>query len=1216
MSFSDDILAKRGTWQLFKTVGGYDLSLARSGHIDRQGCLWLRLADTVLCTDGHHVIRHYTTLELTGQMESMAGFCRNDNYWWITQDFKLKVLSLNDGMVEDHTGNVPSLRDAYWLWTSRHEDILIGSQGALIRYNGRSATVLDVPANKAGKIHFATLSPDGDLWLTAHDGLYFLDEQGFRMHQFRDPATPAFWDIIAGSEKTIWFTGGRRLIYLEHGQPRNVKGNDVDFSVSFKPLLIDDDGNAWVAMHFRGTLVIGKSGMVLFPFEDTPGLSWPKCVVQDKAGAYWFIGVGNGIIRYDPHRLNIVRRGYLEAAAMGHDGKLLVTAASKGLLEYDGSTIRQLCEKVPPRSFSMSLQPNSDIYIASPNGVFIFDVSQSSLRSPQDVPGMAHIPSECSVHSTARDVDGCLWLNLPKILYRCEPGGVRTYPHATLGLPHCVYMFQDSANRLWFFGGADNPVMRFDVNGFSTHCDSLDKGTGGDGRWYVNCCAEGHDGGLWIGSTMGHLGRLCPQSGIFELELKLEGGAAIRHVRFSDDGQIWMSTINGLFIYDGTNTYRMTEASLLPSRRIVATFSIKDGMTLIVTELGLCEYRPTRTVRPSVFIDRIVADQTYANPGRHVFCESRPELVIFLTAVNMKPGPLQYQIRMSGIHDHWTDSLQEEFHFTDLPVGRYTFEARAIDQDLVTSADPAVVVIDITPDSRQTHIEELEGELHGAEDFADNIIRSMSEAIIVLHIDGLIATVNAAALRIFGYSQADLVGKSAERLFSENGVCPIDSVGIERLRHDGSLPARELDMQTRDGAGIPVIFSASCMHDRNGGLQGFVLTASDISEYKLMQSQMLHSQKMESLGVLAGGIAHDFNNLLGIMVGNADLMLFGLDRSSTHFQYVSDIVAAGRQAAKLCAEMLAYSGKGQLIRAPLDLSAIVQQNADLLKSSTSRKIAMASNLDANLPMVWGDEAQLMQIVLNLVINAADAIGDNTGLISLSTCSQALTGNSEFMQGFCGARPAPGMYVRLEVKDSGCGMDQETLSRIFEPFFTTKFTGRGLGLSAIHGIVKSHGGTISVDSQPGVGTTFQVFLPVYEGRRPSSPSTRENEVDIKPGLALIVDDEPAVRTITRRMLEHNGFACIEAVDGLDGLETLEQNKDRVDLVLLDITMPRMEGLEAYGKMRQMRPDLPIVILSGYSENDMADRFPSDKRLKLMHKPFTLKAFSSAIADAMR
>ncbi|MEO8539269.1 MAG: PAS domain S-box protein [bacterium] len=374
------------------------------------------------------------------------------------------------------------------------------------------------------------------------------------------------------------------------------------------------------------------------------------------------------------------------------------------------------------------------------------------------------------------------------------------------------------------------------------------------------------------------------------------------------------------------------------------------------------------------------------------------------------------------------------------------------------------------------------------------------------------------------------------------------------------------------------------------------------AERKRLDLQMQHAQKMESLGVLAGGIAHDFNNLLVAILGNAGLALMELTPESPARQTVEDIELAAQRAAELTKQMLAYSGKGRFIVEPINLSRVVEEMAHLLTVSVSKRAELKYDFPAALPAIEGDATQIRQVVMNLIMNASDALGDHAGVISVST--GLIHADKEFLAGTYVHDDIPaGDYVFLEVADTGVGMDAETRARVFDPFFTTKFTGRGLGLAAVLGIVRGHKGTIKLYSEPGRGTTFQVLFPA-DGAVPGR-SDLATEVSGGEGSAgriiLIVDDDATVRTVTRRILERAGFSVLLGEDGADGLRVYAEHPG-IDLVLLDMTMPHMDGEETFRELLKVDPNVRVVLTSGYNEQDATENFTGKGLAGFMQKPY--------------
>ncbi|HEV8176337.1 MAG TPA: response regulator, partial [Gemmatimonadales bacterium] len=361
------------------------------------------------------------------------------------------------------------------------------------------------------------------------------------------------------------------------------------------------------------------------------------------------------------------------------------------------------------------------------------------------------------------------------------------------------------------------------------------------------------------------------------------------------------------------------------------------------------------------------------------------------------------------------------------------------------------------------------------------------------------------------------------------------------------------------------------------------------------EAQSRHVQKLESIGVLAGGIAHDFNNLLHVVLGNADIALSNLPKTSPAREPIEEVVRATLRAADLTRQLLAYSGKGAFVVRHLDLSTEVREMATLLRTGISKQATLAWELSSTLPAVSADPTQIRQIVMNLITNASDALGETGGTITLRTGVTRLEdlADQHFgvpLEGEAALDPGKGPYVYLEIGDTGSGMTPDTLSRIFDPFFSTKFTGRGLGLAAVMGIVRSHHGMIRVRTGPGEGTAFRVLFPSVAGtaRKPSRPTAERSDWQGS-GTILVVDDEEGVREVAERILQEIGFQTITAGDGRRALEIMQEVGDSVAAVLLDLSMPRMGGAETFRRLRALRPELPVLMMSGYTEQAVAPQF---------------------------
>jgi PAS domain S-box-containing protein len=379
----------------------------------------------------------------------------------------------------------------------------------------------------------------------------------------------------------------------------------------------------------------------------------------------------------------------------------------------------------------------------------------------------------------------------------------------------------------------------------------------------------------------------------------------------------------------------------------------------------------------------------------------------------------------------------------------------------------------------------------------------------------------------------------------------------------------------------------------------------DITDRRQAEDALRQSQKLESLGILAGGIAHDFNNLLTVVLGNLNLAQMHLPEHAAALPYLSKMEATVLRATELTKQMLAYSGRGHFLVKPLDLNEAVREVTHLLEVSISKKIRLRFDLEPGLPAILADAAQIQQVVMNLVTNASDAIGDQDGIIHLTTSTANLEAR-ELLSDFRSETLAPGPFVLLEVADTGIGMTPEVMARIFDPFYTTKTAGRGLGLSAMLGILRGHNAGIQLRSEVGRGSTFRLCFPASD-ERPGTLDAAIQEVLSHPlhGRILLVDDEELILQTIGSALKMLGLEVITAQDGLEALQLFRETKPRVDLVLMDLTMPRMDGREAFEAMHDLDPSVPVVLSSGFTERDSLQTLSGEGPAAFMQKPYQIK-----------
>ena len=419
---------------------------------------------------------------------------------------------------------------------------------------------------------------------------------------------------------------------------------------------------------------------------------------------------------------------------------------------------------------------------------------------------------------------------------------------------------------------------------------------------------------------------------------------------------------------------------------------------------------------------------------------------------------------------------------------------------------------------------------------------------------------------------------------------------------DGVPVRRTLRYSTRTGHELWASVAVIPLGDRDA-LGGTLAILTDITGERKLDAKVQHAQKLESLGVLAGGIAHDFNNLLVGILGNAGLALDELPMEAPARAQLGDIQVAAVRASELTRQLLAYAGKGRFVIGHIDIRRLVEEMGHLLVAVIPRTVLIKYRFADSLPLVEGDATQLRQVVMNLITNAADAVGTRSGIITVSTslieADRAYLADTYLDEGL-----PDGRYVSLEVSDTGEGMTPETRMKIFDPFFTTKFTGRGLGLAAVIGILRSHRAAIKVYSEVGRGSTFRVLFPAVDGAVDPLRGAAERQQGFRgEGTLLVVDDDEAVRNVARRILERAGFRVLVAVDGIDGLAVFREHSSEIRAVLLDVTMPRMGGEEAFRQLRQMSPEVRVLLSSGYSAHEATSRFAGKGLAGFVEKPFT-------------
>lgn len=516
----------------------------------------------------------------------------------------------------------------------------------------------------------------------------------------------------------------------------------------------------------------------------------------------------------------------------------------------------------------------------------------------------------------------------------------------------------------------------------------------------------------------------------------------------------------------------------------------------------------------------------------------------------------------------------------------------------------------------------VESALRESEAKYRNLFENATEGVYQTSADGKIVAANPALVQMLGYdSEAELqeldVASDLYVSAEERSRFTCD------LEEAGTLREMELTLKRKDGQQIVVLDSARVIREESGDVVGFWGVLTDITarkqseiERRRLEARVQDAQKMESLSVLAGGVAHDFNNLLMGVLGNAELALVDLSPVSPVRESIEKIRTAALRAADLARQMLAYSGRGSFVVGSINLSEVVGEMGQLVQSSLSVDASVEYDLAAEMRPVSADVTQIRQLVMNLVSNACEALSDNGGLVEVSTGMMEC--DEQFLnQTLLGSECAAGWYAYLEVSDTGTGMDEPTVDKMFDPFFTTKFTGRGLGLAAVSGIVRGHNGAVVVESEQGRGTMIKVLLPVaVDEKHELIGETPKAVPDAGKGkVVLFVDDEASVLDVGARMLESAGYRVISASDGHDALHAFREHSDEIDCVLLDLTMPGMGGEDTFDELRRIHCDVPVILGSGYFHAELSAQFEDKGFAGVLQKPYRRDHLISTVTAAI-
>jgi PAS domain S-box-containing protein len=500
-----------------------------------------------------------------------------------------------------------------------------------------------------------------------------------------------------------------------------------------------------------------------------------------------------------------------------------------------------------------------------------------------------------------------------------------------------------------------------------------------------------------------------------------------------------------------------------------------------------------------------------------------------------------------------------------------------------------------------------ESELNETRNFLESVIESSMDSILVCDPQGTILSVNTAVETLSGYRREELTGQHVSFLVPKDKRVREELLEKQAHLFEEGFVVMEALWQKKDGSYVEVEQSMSFIKDDEGNNIAAVSIVRDVTEKRSLEHQLLQSQKMETIGTLAGGIAHDFNNILGGILGYASFIKTLVGEESKIYKYVDTIESSAVRAADLTGQLLSFSRGGKYESKPLDVNKIINETLRILYSSIDKSVSIKVALNSLLSSVEGDANQIQQVFLNLFVNARDAM-QGGGTLSIETKNVYL--DETFCKVHLGAQPGQNVYI--SVSDTGIGMNQETLHRIFEPFFSTKGReeGTGLGLSVVYGIVKNHGGYINVYSELGKGTVFKIYLPASSKPVLVEGETRISNVEGTESI-LVIDDEEVIRDFIKEGLEDLGYTVLTAEDGEIGIDIYKEKKEEIKLVVLDLVLPKISGMITYQRLKEIDPQILVLLASGYSQKGQAQELLDQGVQGFMQKPFRLKELAREI-----
>lgn len=1111
----------------------------------------------------------------------------------------------------------------YGIFEDRKGNLWFAGHGGASKYDGKDFKNYSTTDGLSSHIVRAILEDhNGHLWFgTDGGGICKFDGKAFTyISETNGLSSNVVWALLEDREKNIWIGTYRGGLDKYEGDmftyfsSKDGLGDDV-----IRAIHEDRAGNFWFATFRAG--VSKFDGKTVTPFTTADGLvnNFVLAVFEDRRGNLWF-GTYNGISKYDGQRfMNITTADGLSDRVIriifeDRQGDMWFGTNTSGIARYDGKRFTTIttADGLPNNEITAITEDRQGgIWIGTMDGLCFSDGKT-----------FTDISKKCdfkykNIYSITQGAKGCLYLAAyGDGVVRFDPPGLLADPdHCTcevfdskagLNNDNVVSLVSDAGGKLWI--GTEKGISRFDTVEYEKSGRKIFK----------------------------HYGR---EEGLIGIE-------CIHNSVCKDSaGNIWFGTIKGA----------IKHRAGMNKRNSIPPITHITGLRLLYGEKNWADYADSLSRRDGLPVGlKLPYNKNYLEFD-------------FIGLSFTAPGKVEYRYKLAGFDDFWVPGRKGAYAaYPNLPPGKYTFKVKSCNSDAAWNDQPASLSFEITPpfwytgwflalcgflvifsisffiklririlenqrrmlkekvrlatgelEKEKENVElinlELEdrvrertSELQESEKKFRLVVENANDAIFIVQ-DGVIKFPNPKALDLLDYSEKELEKIPLSELIHHDDPAKIPG---EQPGNPGRGRLRVTDsFKLKNKTGDEFLVELNSMPIQWEGKAATLYFFRDITEKKRLEAQLLDARKMEAVGTMAGGIAHDFNNLLMGILGNVSLILSEIDDKHTFFEGLKNVEKYVRSGAGLTRQLLGFARGGKFEVTPTELNMLVRNSVEMF-SRTHKEICIHCKYETGLWTVEVDRGQIEQVLVNLFVNAWQAMPDG-GEIILQTENVVLGEEDMIPVGL-----SPGDYVRIFITDTGIGMDETTMQRVFEPFFTTKEMGRGsgLGLATVYGIIRNHAGVINVDSEEGWGTTFTIYLPA---------SRKEVVQEIKPPegyltgteTILLVDDEIMVSAIGGKILERLGYTLFIANGGEEAVDMYRKNKDKIDLVILDIIMPGMGGPATYNELKKIDPGVKVLIASGYSIDEQAEGMLARGCLGFIQKPFGFEELSQKIRSIL-